>query len=117
MTTGIQNIIAPFAFGPRSELVTVREITDADSPYAVVDIDKTIFADATAAAVEIDFPASPEVGRIITTRNTGDGTFALTVDGNGNNIEGAATEVHAGAGDGAQYQFTGIEWHAIADVT
>ena len=117
MTTGIQNIVAPFAFGPKSELGTVTEITDADSPYAVLETDKTIFADATAGTVEVDFPAVSLQGRIVAVRNVGDGTNAVTVDGNGNNVEGAATDSLAGAGDGAQYQFTGIEWLRIADVT
>ena len=116
MTTGIQNIIAPFAFGPKSELGNVTEITDADSPYAVVELDHSIFADATAALVEVDLPATPAIGRIVTIRNSGDGTNAVTVDGNGNNVEGGATDSLAGAGDGHRYQYTGIEWFAIADV-
>lgn len=115
MTTGIQNIIAPFAFGPKSELGTIVEITDADSPYAVLETDKTIFADATAGAVEVDLPASPAIGRIVAIRNVGDGTNLVAVDGNGSNIEAAVTDI-LGRGVGARYQFTGIEWFAIAEV-
>lgn len=114
---GIRQLINPAAVGGRGWIARgVVEITDADTPYAVLDDDESIFADATSGVVEVDLPASPADGRIIAVRNVGDGTNAVTVDGNGNHVEGAATDSLAGAGDGFIYQFTGTQWRAIASV-
>lgn len=117
MTTGLQQIMAPAAFGGRGWIDAVKSITDADSPYAVTADDVFIYANATAAVVEIDLPANPDIGRLVGAKNTGDGTFAVTVDGNGNNIEGAASISLAGAEDGKIFHFDGSEWQRVAEVT
>lgn len=114
---GVRSLINPAAVGGRGWIENgIVEIDDGDSPYTVLDDDVSVFADATSAAVEVDLPADPIDGRLIAIRNVGDGSFAVTVDGNGNNVEGGSTDSLAGAGDGFIYQFTGTQWRAIASV-
>jgi hypothetical protein len=60
------------------------------SDYAILTSDYTILADATSATVTALLPASPNQGQIFYVKCIND-TFAVTVSGNGNNIDGLTT--------------------------
>ncbi len=50
-----------------------------------------VLADATTAAFSVTLPATPSDGDTYTVKKTDSSANAVTVDGNGNNIDGAGT--------------------------
>lgn len=71
-----------------------------------------ILADTSGAAWTLTLPASPSTGDMVEVQDAA-GTWAdenLTVDGNGTDIEGAATFLGAASGDRCTLTFNGTQW-------
>ncbi len=78
--------------GPRPAIRNTTSKVTGDSPYTVVDNDYTIFANTASGDLTIKLPAAPQQGRVVEIKNVNGGVHALTLDGNGKNIDGSATE-------------------------
>lgn len=76
--------------------------------YTIVATDDNIVADTSGGAFTITLPASPETGRIYTILLETAGS-TLTVDGNGNNINGSATLTMSSVSS-AQLVFNSTQW-------
>lgn len=66
--------------------------------------------DPTAGPYTLDLPPAPETGDTVCVRNVTASTTAVTIDGNGNNIEGAGTLAFSGGYTTAVLVFDGTEW-------
>lgn len=92
--------------------LTWASIDDGDSPYAVPTTVDVIDCDAAAGAIECDLPASPDTGETYVFRKS-DATNNVTIDGNGKNIDGAATKVLSSQYDTARLSYNGTEWAVL----
>lgn len=92
---------------------TVRNVTTSDTVQAG---DMFLNCDTGAGAFAVDLPASPAQGRVVAFGDAfGDfGTFALTIDGNGNTINGASTLVLDEDWGGVLLIWDGTsDWHVL----
>ena len=87
----------------------VEAVTSKTANYPVVATDENIICDSSAGAFTITLPASPATGRVYTVIQEVAG-FNLTVDGNGNNINGSATIVMNTAYLSYTFLFNGTNW-------
>lgn len=86
----------------------------ADSPYASLD-EQELFVDTSGGAVTVDLDAAPLLGDRIRLIDY-DGSWGLTnvtVNGNGNNIMGAATLTLNVANAWSEVVYNGTEWRII----
>ena len=92
----------------------VWAISKKTTNYTVVDGDITILADCTSGNITITLPATPTDGRVVIVKNLVSLNL-LTVDGNGNTLDGAATLTTstAGARFMLQYFATNTDWKII----
>ena len=92
--------------------VNVTLVNNAASPYAVLSTDYIIAADSTAGAITITLPASPSVGTIYQIKDrTGQAAIHnITINGNGHNIDAAATFVINDAYGAITLIFGGTTW-------
>lgn len=89
-----------------------RNVTEITTTYPVVAMDDFIVVTTLAAPFTITLPASPSLGDSYTVKDgTGNaGTNNLTVDGNGANIDGAATFLLSQPYAAATFTFTNGQW-------
>lgn len=90
-------------------------ITDADSPFAATQVLRVIFADSSAGAITVTLPAAPAVDDEFTVKDSGGdaGTNSITVDGDGNSIDGAATSVIGTDYGALKVKWNGDEWSVL----
>lgn len=90
-------------------------ISDADSPYAVLAADQAILVDSTAAVVTVTLPAAPLTNRRIEVKDKlgQAAAFAITVDGNGKNIDGVATQVLNVPYASITIIYNGTQWNIV----
>ena len=67
----------------------------------------TAICDATTAAFSLNLPATPADGDTYTVKKADSSVNAVTVDGNGNNIEGGGTHALS-----SQYDSVTVTWDA-----
>lgn len=85
-------------------------ITSAASPYTVTTA-TYVFVNATGGATTVTLPASPSLATAaVYVKKTDSSANAVTVGGNGNNIDGASTFVIAGQYDSFGFKYGGTEW-------
>ena len=92
-------------------LTTPSNIKTQAAAYTAVASDN-IFADTSGAAFAVTLPLTPAIGdtvRIIDATGSF-GTNNLTINGNGNNVEGAATAIASIDYGIYELHFTGTEW-------
>jgi len=82
----------------------VKPLRTETNDYTIVATDHTVFADATSNTVTISLPASPTQGQIFNIKCI-DATFTCTVGRNGNNIDGAASDVTLALNAAASLQY------------
>lgn len=75
---------------------------------------QTLFVDATAGALTVYLPDQPVGGRRRTIMKSDASANAVTVDGNGNNINGAGTSALAAQYDSITVEADGTQWWIIA---
>ena len=110
--SGTDTQIAPPNGGFEQNITLVN---NAASPYSALTTDNIIITDSTAGPITITLPATPVTG---TTYQIKDGTGQaainnVTIDGNGNNIDAAATLVINVAWGSATVVFNGTIWNLI----
>lgn len=96
----------------------VKSLVAADSPYTVLESDRLILANTTAGAITLTLPAAggPYLGRRLRIVDKAR-QFAvnnLTINGNGNNINGAATLVLSTQDGGVELVWGGTTWERDA---
>jgi len=76
--------------------------------------------DPSGGTFPLDFPAFPAPDTIVSFKNCSTSTTAITLDGNGSNVEdpaspggGSATVSMSGAGAGLDYQYDGTQWWIV----
>jgi hypothetical protein len=94
----------------------VFPIATKTTTYTFLNTDYTIRGDTTSAAFSVFLPAAPVHGQVFNIKKI-DATVAnaLTLDGNGKNIDGAATKVITAqyAGYTVQYDSTSTTWNIL----
>ena len=66
-------------------------ISKKTTAYTATTTDHTLLGDTTGGAFSITLPASPVDGQVYVFKKIDSSSNTLTVDGNGNNIDGSAT--------------------------
>jgi len=89
-------------------------IDNLDSPWSALD-EQELFADTSAGTITIDLEASPSLGyRVRIIDHDGSwGTNNVTVNGNGNNINGAATLTLNVNDAWVELVYNGTEWRVL----
>jgi len=112
-TVGIEHPVAVGADG-----LGVVEITFADSPYDVQETDRVLAVDSRDGDIVVTLPADggPFTGRPLYYADAARSFSAhsLTFQGNGNNINGAASLVVGADGASGLVLWTGSEWSIVA---
>ena len=88
-------------------------ISTKSANYTVTAGDHTILVDTTSGDITITLPASPETGRIVVVKKITDTTGDVIVAGNGNNIDGAASQTLFTYNATFQLQFNGTAWYVL----
>jgi hypothetical protein len=90
----------------------ITEISSAGGTYAVLDDDDYIAITTLAVAFQIDLPATPTLGDTFTVKDTtGNAAISnVTISGNGNNIDGAASFLLSQPYAAATFTFAGGQW-------
>lgn len=96
-------------------------ITVADSPYTISPavgisiILRVIYCDSTTGPITVELPAAPEQGDEFKVKDSGGAaaTDNITVDGNGNTIDGQVTQVIAADYQALWFKFNGAEWSIL----
>ena len=78
--------------------------------------DQTVLVNATAGATTILLPDSPESGWTATVKKIDVSANAVTIDGNGDNIDGASTKLLAAQWDSLSVISNGTNWFITAVV-
>ena len=81
----LRSIVHPFE--------NVQRVLTKNSDYIMVNTDNTILADGSSELVDISLPPTPLQGQTHSIKSI-DATFACTVVRNGNNIDGAASNLN-----------------------
>ena len=89
-----------------------RHITDVTADTTVVDGYDYLAVTALATPITIDLPATPTLGDTYTVKDTtgNAGTNNISVDGNGNNIDGASSFLLSQPYAAATFTFAGGQW-------
>lgn len=87
----------------------------ADSGY-IAAAGELVTVNATAGAVTINLPAEPVTGSSITVKKTDASGNAVTINGNGFTIDGAATQALAAQWNSQTMVYTGAAWLITASV-
>jgi len=99
-------------YKPNSPADRSKPIGTKTSDYTILASDYTILADATANTVTISLPASPSAGQIFCIKCVND-TFAVTVDRNGKNIDGDASDMTLIEDESILVQYDGASWRIL----
>ena len=100
---------SPTCVGTYSPIPTFSNIKTVSSDYSVEEGDVTLLADTSGGAFSITLPAVPTHGRTLSIKSI-DATATVTIDGNGKNIDGAAT-----FGLVALYSGCTIQYDSVSD--
>jgi len=95
--------------------VNVTPIDDTDSPYTVLITDYIIAADSTSGIIICTLPAAPAIGETYIIKDVVGNSLVnnITLDGNGNNIDGSATYPININYQSITIVFTGNQWSII----
>lgn len=89
--------------------------TFADTGY-VAALDQTVWVNATAGATTIKLPGTAESGKSVTVKKIDASVNAVTIDGNGHNVDGAATQALPLQWNSFTVQGDGTNWFITAKV-
>ena len=99
VTTSVSGTDVTVTSSASTSLTTVTKNT-TDSPYTV-SAEDVVFCDVSSGNLTVNLPSSPVDGRVINLIDTGSATtspgFQVTVDGNGNTINGQSSFTINGA--------------------
>lgn len=83
------------------------------SNYTMLESDEVILVDTTTAPVTITLLPTPVVGTIITVKKIDSSANAVTIDGNGKNIDGQATQTINNQFTANKMTYDGTAWFII----
>ena len=87
----------------------IVEVAIKTSNYTVTGSDENIVCDTSGSAFTVELLASPETGRTYTVILETAGNI-LTIDGNGNNINGSPSITLVSAYDAVELLYNGVNW-------
>ena len=88
-------------------------ITTKSGTYTVTNADETILADATAGAFALTLPLSPVAGEWYAFKKIDASVNAVTIAGNGKNIDGAASQTLPAQWNGFIVEYNGTAWFIL----
>lgn len=93
-------------------MLSTTTIDNTDSPYNMLNNQFRIDADTTSGNIQINLPPSPNLGQCHVIKDSaGTSTgFPITIQGNGNTIDGSTAFVIAQPYESFTFYFNGIEW-------
>lgn len=93
-------------------MLSTTTIDNTDSPYNMLNNQFRIDADTTAGNIQINLPSSPNLGQCHVIKDSaGTSTgFPITIQGNGNTIDGSTAFVIAQPYESFTFYFNGTEW-------
>lgn len=90
--------------------ISVR--TETTGPYTAADGDTLIIGDTTAGSFSVLLPAAPTTGQTFMVKKSV-AANTLTIDGNGKNIDGAATVAITARYTSYTVVYNGTEWSIV----
>jgi len=96
------------AWASSSSIVSTKQVT---TTYAILSTDGTIFANAASGAFTVTLPASPNAGETHTIKKVDSTRQAVTLSGNGNNIDNYSTVTM-----NVPYLSIDVQWNATSTV-
>lgn len=96
-------------------VIGVFPISTKTTTYTITSADYTIRADATSAAFTVSLPVAPVAGQVFNVKKIDSTVNAVTVSGNGHNIDGQASMVISTQYTNimVQYDGTSTTWNII----
>ncbi len=95
--------------------VNVTLIGNSDSPYAILITDYIVPVDSTSGTVVLTLRSSPAIGETYIIKDVNGNALVnnITVDGNGNDIDGLSTQIINLNYKSLTLTFTGAQWSII----
>lgn len=90
----------------------IANISTKTGDHTITSDDYTIMADASSSAVTLTLPSSPEAGRIYHIKCI-DNTNTVTLDSNGNNIDGDSSNIILIEYETITVQSDGSDWYIL----
>ena len=92
--------------------------TNANVPAAGQTLIVTVDTADIGGTSVLNLPASPATGSFVTVKDlNAAGTYGITIDGNGNAVDGLSAEDISDDRHAKTFVFDGAEWYAINDFT
>jgi hypothetical protein len=105
--------LATTAFVMAQLKACVESISTKTGAYTLVNTDATILCDATAAGFTVTLPATPVTGQMYNIKKIDSTANVVTISGNGQNIDGAASVPLAAQWQSWTLQYDGTAWYAL----
>jgi len=101
------------AFNPSGPIKMLPvEIDFTDSPYAASS-DEVVLVDATGGVTVVNLPNPGTLGEVLSVKKVDVGANAVTLNGNGNNIDGVATQPIAVQWESLMVMRGATQWYII----
>lgn len=109
-------VVVPVVTGG-AVVVPTTPVGFADSPYPIVATDETLLVTTTGGAVTVTLPLAPVDGRTVTVKRITTDANAVTINRNGQAIEGAAANLVLAGGNTASvtltYDSVSLSWWIV----
>lgn len=105
--------LATTAFVIAQTKACIEAIATKSGAYTLTGTDATILCDATAAPFTVTLPAAPVTGQMYNIKKIDSSSNAVTISGNGKNIDGAASVALAAQWQSWTLQYDGTAWYAL----
>lgn len=89
------------------------EVTEQTSNYVMQDVDEIVLMDATSGNRTVTLPSSPVKGKRITIKKIDGSLNTVTIDGNGNNLDGNPNKIISVPFQFYEYVYSGTAWFLI----
>jgi len=91
----------------------IRNIDTVTTNYTLLNSDFTTLVNSTGGNIDIDLPANPLEGQMYNVKKISSDSYIVTLDGNGNNIDGVATKTTTTQWQGWTVHFDGTDWFIL----
>ncbi|MGB0870121.1 MAG: hypothetical protein ACPGSD_11050 [Flavobacteriales bacterium] len=89
------------------------QVTEQTSNYVMQDVDEIVLMDANSGNRTVTLPSSPVKGKRITIKKIDGSLNTVTIDGNGNNLDGNPNKIISVPFQFYEYVYSGTAWFLI----
>ena len=114
-STGVVTKIAASALGEDNNLYAVSGLS---ANFTLTDTYYAVMANSTGGSFTVTLPAAPAVGQAYKIKDSGLDALSnnITIDGNGNNIDGVGTATINTDGGALEVVWDGTQWNVLSFV-